>query len=53
MSKKLAENLDALVLDVKWGTGAFMRKQDDARQLAQAMVDTGHRMARSHDGTFD
>jgi pyrimidine-nucleoside phosphorylase len=44
MSKKLAENLDALVLDVKWGTGAFMRKQDDARQLAQAMVDTGHRM---------
>ena len=44
MSKKLAENLHALVLDVKWGTGAFMRKQDDARQLAQAMVDTGHRM---------
>src|SRR6185369_10098821 len=43
MSKKLAENLDALVLDVKWGTGAFVRKQDDARQLAQAMVDTGAR----------
>ena len=44
MSKKLAENLHALVLDVKWGSGAFMRKQDDARSLAQAMVDTGQRM---------
>jgi pyrimidine-nucleoside phosphorylase len=44
MSKKLAENLNALVLDVKWGTGAFMRRMEDARQLAQAMVDTGHRM---------
>src|SRR5262249_32532978 len=44
MSKKLAENLDALVLDVKWGSGAFMRKQEDARTLAQAMVDTGVRM---------
>ncbi len=44
MSKKLAENLSALVLDVKWGSGAFMKKQDDARKLAQAMVDTGARM---------
>ncbi|HEY2828241.1 MAG TPA: thymidine phosphorylase [Pirellulales bacterium] len=44
MSKKLAENLHALVLDVKWGSGAFMRKQDDAKTLAQAMVDTGARM---------
>src|SRR5215471_15555431 len=44
MSKKLAENLNALVLDVKWGSGAFMRKQEDARTLAQAMVDTGARM---------
>jgi pyrimidine-nucleoside phosphorylase len=44
MSKKLAENLDALVLDVKWGSGAFMRKQNDARTLAQAMVDTGVKM---------
>jgi pyrimidine-nucleoside phosphorylase len=44
MSKKLAENLDALVLDVKWGSGAFMRKQNDARELAQAMVDTGVKM---------
>jgi pyrimidine-nucleoside phosphorylase len=44
MSKKLAENLNALVLDVKWGSGAFMKKQADARTLAQAMVDTGARM---------
>lgn len=44
MSKKLAENLNALALDVKWGSGAFMRKQEDARTLAQAMVDTGARM---------
>jgi pyrimidine-nucleoside phosphorylase len=44
MSKKLAENLNALVLDVKWGSGAFMRKQADARELAQAMVDTGAKM---------
>jgi pyrimidine-nucleoside phosphorylase len=44
MSKKLAENLQALVLDVKWGSGAFMRKQEDAKTLAQAMVATGARM---------
>jgi pyrimidine-nucleoside phosphorylase len=44
MSKKLAENLQALVLDVKWGSGAFMRKQEDAKSLAQAMVATGARM---------
>jgi pyrimidine-nucleoside phosphorylase len=44
MSKKLAEGLDALVLDVKWGTGAFMKTLDDARGLARSMVDTGKRM---------
>src|SRR5206468_11449935 len=38
MSKKMAEGLDALVLDVKVGSGAFIKKQVDARRLAQMMV---------------
>jgi len=44
MSKKLAEGLDALVLDVKWGSGAFMKTRDQARALARLMVDTGKRL---------
>ncbi|HZQ53075.1 MAG TPA: thymidine phosphorylase [Bryobacteraceae bacterium] len=44
MSKKLAVGLDALVLDVKVGTGAFMKKQVDARRLAQMMVGIGRRL---------
>ena len=44
MSKKLAEGVDALVLDVKVGTGAFMKKQVDARRLAQMMVGIGRRL---------
>jgi pyrimidine-nucleoside phosphorylase len=41
MSKKLAEDLDGLVLDVKVGRGAFMRDIDQARALARTMVDLG------------
>src|SRR5665213_692731 len=44
MSKKLAEGVGALVLDVKVGNGAFMKKQVDARRLAQAMVGIGRRL---------
>lgn len=43
MSKKLAAGLNALVLDVKTGSGAFLRQEEDARFLAALMVDTGER----------
>lgn len=41
MSKKLAEGIDGLVLDVKTGSGAFMKQEADARQLAETMVGIG------------
>ena len=44
MSKKLAEGLDALVLDVKTGSGAFMKTLDDSKRLAEALVKTGTRV---------
>ncbi|MFL6438405.1 MAG: thymidine phosphorylase [Terriglobales bacterium] len=46
MSKKIAEGIDALVLDVKTGSGAFMKKEADAVGLAELMVDTGVRMGK-------
>lgn len=45
MSKKIAEGIDGLVLDVKYGSGAFMKTADQARQLAQALM----KIARSYD----
>jgi pyrimidine-nucleoside phosphorylase len=46
MSKKLAEGIDALVLDVKTGSGAFMAKEEDAVRLAEVMVDTARRTGK-------
>src|ERR1700683_1265591 len=46
MSKKMSEGIDALVLDVKTGDGAFMKKQKDAEYLAELMVETGVRMGK-------
>ena len=46
MSKKLAEGIDALVLDVKTGTGAFMKTEEQAASLADVMVETGRRMGK-------
>jgi pyrimidine-nucleoside phosphorylase len=43
MSKKLAESPDALVLDVKFGSGAFMKTFEQARLLAESLVNTGQR----------
>jgi pyrimidine-nucleoside phosphorylase len=44
MSKKLAEGIEALVLDVKFGSGAFMKTREQATRLAHSLVDTGNRM---------
>ncbi len=46
MCKKLAEGIDGLVLDVKYGRGAFMKDLDRARELAGAMVEIGQAMGK-------
>ncbi len=46
MSKKLAEGIDGLVLDVKVGSGAFMKTLPEARQLAETLVDIGKRAGK-------
>ncbi len=46
LSKKLAEGIDALVLDVKFGNGAFMADEDSGRKLAEALVDISTSMGK-------
>jgi pyrimidine-nucleoside phosphorylase len=44
LSKKVAEGINALILDVKWGSGAFMKTLEQARQLAESLVRVGNQL---------
>lgn len=46
MSKKLASGLDCLLLDVKYGSGAFMQTKEAAQELAEAMIAIGKNMGK-------
>ncbi len=52
MSKKLASGSDVILLDVKTGSGAFMKTEEDAKKLADAMVDIGLRAGRKCDAVI-
>jgi pyrimidine-nucleoside phosphorylase len=52
MSKKIASGADVIVLDVKCGSGAFMKNASDAKKLAQTMVDIGHLAGRKTYGVI-
>ena len=52
MSKKIASGADAIVLDVKTGSGAFMKSEDDAFELAREMVDIGNNVSRNTIGVI-
>ncbi|MGH4119021.1 pyrimidine-nucleoside phosphorylase [Clostridium sp.] len=52
MSKKIASGADAIVLDVKTGSGAFMKNMDDSFELAREMVDIGNNVGRNTIGVI-
>jgi pyrimidine-nucleoside phosphorylase len=52
MSKKIASGADAIILDVKTGSGAFMKDEDSAFELAQEMVDIGTHVGRNTIGVI-
>ncbi|WP_291632371.1 pyrimidine-nucleoside phosphorylase [Clostridium sp.] len=52
MCKKIASGADAIVLDIKTGSGAFMKSEDDAFELAREMVDIGNNVGRTTIGVI-
>lgn len=52
MSKKLAAGSDAILLDVKYGDGAFMKTIDEAKVLARTMIDIGHSLGKDTRATI-